>query len=374
MDELSYALKMDPIELRMKNYATNDEEKNLPWSAKHLDECYTTGAQHFGWSKRNPQPRSMKNGDMLVGMGMSSGIYPANRSNATAKATLNNDGSLLIQCATADTGPGTYTVMTQIAADIMKLPIEKVTFALGDSSFPAAPGEFGSMTVASVGSAVHDVCVALQQKLLETAAAKQGSAFQNLPFNDVAFDDGAMMRANDHNTRITYKEILDQNSLPSIEVTKESKSEDEKKYSFYTFGAAFVEVNVHPLTGMVKVTKVVSVIDNGKIINPKTARSQVLGSIVWGIGMALMEEGIIDHRYGRYVNNNLADYHVPVNADIPDCEVFFINKEDPYIDPIGAKGLGEIPLVGFAAAVANAVYHATGKRVREIPITPDKLI
>jgi xanthine dehydrogenase YagR molybdenum-binding subunit len=346
MDELSYALKMDPIELRMKNYADHDPGKNLPWSAKHLDECYKTGAEHFGWSKRNPQPRSMKDGDMLVGMGMSSGIYPAHRSNATAKAKLSSDGSLLIQCATADTGPGTYTVMSQIAADIMQMPIEKITFELGNSSFPAAPGEFGSMTVASVGSAVHDVCVELQQKLSDIATQKH----------------------------ITYKELLNQGNLPTLEVTKEAKPEEEKKYSLYTFGAAFVEVHVHPLTGMTKVTRVVSVIDNGKIINPKTARSQVLGSVVWGIGMALMEEGIIDHRYGRYVNNNFADYHVPVNADVPDTEVIFIDKEDTVLDPIGAKGLGEIPLVGFAAAVANAVYHATGKRVRELPITPDKLL
>ena len=184
-----------------------------------------------------------------------------------------------------------------------------------------------------------------------------------------------MMLASNHSKKISYAEILQRNNLPQLEITKQSQSGPERsKYAVYSFGASFVEVNVHPLTGVVKVTKVTSAIDNGKIINKKTARNQVLGSVVWGISMSLMEEGIMDHRYGRYVNNNLADYHVPVNADVPPTDVIFIDKEDPIIDPLGAKGLGEIPLVGFAAALANAVFNATGKRIRHLPITPDKLI
>jgi xanthine dehydrogenase YagR molybdenum-binding subunit len=375
MDELSYALKMDPLELRMKNYAQTDREKNLPWSAKNLDECYRKGAEKFEWNRRNPIPRSMKNGEMLLGMGMSSAIYGAQRNAASAKAILMTDGFLIVQSATEDTGPGTYTIMTQIAADAMKLPLSKVKFELGDSSYPPAPGEFGSQTTASVGPAVHDVCTALRENLRDLVKNRENSPFKNAQDEDLIFENGTIMLAKDRKVKITYTDILKENNLPQIEITKESKGGPERqKYSFFTFGASFVEVNVHPATGTIKVTRVVSAIDNGKIVNRKTARSQVLGSVVWGIGMSLMEGGTLDHRYGRYVNNNLADYHVPVNTDIPQTDVIFIDKEDKIMNNIGAKGLGEIPLVGFAAALANAVYHATGKRIRELPITPDKLI
>ena len=378
MDELANALKMDPIELRMKNYATVNPENKLPWSAKYLNECYQKGAESFGWNKRNPTPRSVKNGEWYVGMGMSTAIYGGSRAPATAKAILMADGTLVVQTATADTGPGTATIMTQIAADGMKLPLSKVRFDWGDSFYPPAPGEFGSMTAASVGSAVHDVSLAMKQKLFELV--KENSVFHtteihDVKFEDVIFEDGALMLSSDHSKKISYAQILERNNLPLLEITKQSQSGPERsKYAVYSFGASFVEVNVHPLTGVVKVTKVTSVIDNGKIINKKTARNQVLGSVVWGISMSLMEEGIMDHRYGRYVNNNFADYHVPVNADIPPTDVIFIDKEDPIIDPLGAKGLGEIPLVGFAAALANAVFNATGKRIRQLPITPDKLL
>jgi xanthine dehydrogenase YagR molybdenum-binding subunit len=374
MDELAYALKMDPMALRLKNYADVDPENNKPWSSKYLKDCYERGADRFGWDKRNPQPRSMRSGEMLVGFGMSSGIYKAERSPASALAKLTVGGKLTIQSATADTGPGTYTVMTQIAADVTGIAPDNITFALGDSSFPQAPPQFGSHTVASVGSAVHEVCMALRQRLGELAIHKEGSALSGVAETDLVFD-GATIRSKKGTTRVSFTDILRLNNLPELAVTKEAKSGPEVgAYSGKSFCANFVEVHVHPQTGVVKVTRVVSAIDSGKIMNHKTARSQVLGSVVWSLGMALMEDAVIDHRFGRYVNKDLAEYHVPVCADIPEVEVIMIDKPDPILDPLGAKGLGEIGMIGLPAAIANAVYHATGKRIRELPITPDKLL
>ena len=264
--------------------------------------------------------------------------------------------------------------MTQIAADVMGMNVENVRFELGNSSLPQAPPQYGSHTTASVGSAVHDVCVALKQRLGQLAVNWAGSAFYTTNPDDLIFNNSSIGRKGAV-TRLTYTEILSQNKLPALEVTKESKSGPEgETFSSKSFCANFIEVHVHPVTGMVRVTKVVSVIDAGRIVNQKTARSQVLGSIIWGIGMGLMEEGIIDHRYGRFINKDLAEYHVPVFADTPELDVVFIDKPDPVTNPIGTKSLGEINMVGFAAALANAVYHATGKRIRELPITPDKLI
>ncbi|MFD2570267.1 xanthine dehydrogenase family protein molybdopterin-binding subunit [Spirosoma soli] len=374
MDELAYALNMDPMALRLKNYADVDPENNKPWSSKHLNECYKLGAEQFGWSKRNPKPRSMQANGMLVGMGMSSGIYKSDRAKAAAKAKLMADGTLVIQTAAADVGPGTYTIMTQIAADVMGMDVRKVRFELGNSSFPEAPPQYGSHTTASVGSAVYDVCTAVKERLKELAINKEGSAFYNAKPDDLVFDDGTL-KLKGRSAGVSYANILRQNKLPELEIMKESKGgPEQEQFSHKSFCANFIEVHVHPTTGMVRVTKVVSAIDAGKIMNQKTARSQVLGSAVWGIGMALMEEGVIDHRYGRFMNKDLAEYHVPVFADMPQINAIFIDKRDPIVDPMGAKGLGEINMVGFAAAIANAVYHATGKRIRELPITPDKLI
>jgi len=337
VDELSYQLRIDPIQLRIKNFAAIDPDNGLPWTSNHLKLCYEKGALLFGWDKRKPEPGSMKSGEYLLGMGMSAGIYKATREPSTASAQLNSDGTYTIKTSVADTGPGSATVFAQIAADTLGVDILAVKFLWGNSSFPPAPGQFGSHTTASVGSAVYEVCMELKDKIRDYRRAG------TIP-----------------------KEIL---------VTKESASaEGEKKYSGKSFCANFVEVLVHPLTGTVKVNRVVSAVDCGRVMNHKTAESQVLGSIVWGIGISLMEEGITDHRTGSYVNNNLADYHVPVHADMPDIKIHFIDKEDKILDPIGAKGLGEIGLIGFTAAVANAVYHATGKRIRNLPITPDKMI
>jgi xanthine dehydrogenase YagR molybdenum-binding subunit len=338
MDELAYALRLDPMALRLKNFADVDPNGERPWSTNYLRECYERGAAKFGWAKRNPTPAATRDGDWLVGQGMAMGIYKAVRAKASARARLLPDGTLLVQSATADVGPGTATVMTQIAADAFGTVPEKVRFELGDAALPPAPGQFGSHTVASVGAAVHEACTALRQQLAGSAAA------------DAAHS--------------------------PLEVVREAPEVPEKgEKSSKSFCTSFVEVRVHAHTGEVRVSRVVSAIDAGRIMNPKTAQSQVYGAITWGLGLALMEDAVLDHRFGRVTNHDLANYHVPVNADIPPViDVLFIDKPDTYLDPMGAKGLGEIGIVGFCAAIANAVFHATGKRVRELPITPDKLI
>ena len=352
LDELAYKLNMDPIQLRLANYAETDPERNLPWSSKYVKECYTLGAERIGWEKRPAQPGTLREGDWLVGYGMGCGAFGAHRSNTTVNISLRNDGMVVIRSAASDIGPGTNTAMVVIAADTLGLPAERIVFELGDSTLPPAPTQGGSQTVSSVGSAVHDACLELKQKLYGLAG---------LPA--------------DSTSEIDYTTILKDHHLPQLELTHTSQNAAEaQKYSSYSFSAHFAKVLVHSLTGQVKVSRLVAVVDAGKIINNKTAASQMIGGAVGGIGMVLTEEAVIDDRYGRYINGNLADYHVPVNADIPDIEAIFVDKPDMIINPIGTKGVGEISLIGVAPAVANAVYNATGKRVRELPITPDKLI
>ncbi|RBQ07648.1 xanthine dehydrogenase family protein molybdopterin-binding subunit [Pedobacter miscanthi] len=351
IDEMAHALDMDPLDFRIKNDPETDQQKNKPFSSKNIKEAYKLGAEKIGWSNRKNKPGSLVEGPWQTGYGVSVGVFNANRGKASVKGILKADGSLLLQSATSDIGPGTGTGMTLIANKLMKIPVNKITFELGDSSLPPAPSQGGSATLSTVGSAVNDVCVALKSAIAELAANSNMDATAN------------------------FVEVLKKNNLPQIEVTKESQSGKEKdNYSMYSFSIHFVQVKVHALTGVVKVSKIVSVGDSGTIVSPKTARSQMLGGAVGGIGMALTEESIIDHRYGRYINNNFADYHVPVNADVPEIDVNFINKPDPYINPMGAKGMGEIALIGFSAAVANAVFNATGKRIRTLPITPDKVL
>jgi xanthine dehydrogenase YagR molybdenum-binding subunit len=343
---------MDPIELRLKNYTEKDPERNLPWSSKFLKECYQRGAERIGWENRSAKPGSQREGEWLVGYGIGCGAFGAYRGRALASVRISADGTVNIKSATSDIGPGTGTAMTLIACDMLNMPASKITFELGNSSFPTAPTQGGSSTVSSVGSAVHDACLAVKQKFY---------ALAGLPADSTA--------------PLDYAALLQKSSLPFLEVTEASQSSEQaRNYSMYSFSAHFAKVHVHPLTGVVKVQRLIACVDAGKIVSYKTASSQMIGGAVGGIGMVLTEEAIFDDRYGRYVNGNFADYHVPVNADIQEIEAIFIDKPDPYINPIGTKGIGEISLIGVAAAVANAVYNATGKRIRELPITPDKLI
>ncbi|MES2826799.1 MAG: xanthine dehydrogenase family protein molybdopterin-binding subunit [Bacteroidota bacterium] len=351
IDELAHALKMDPLEFRIKNDPEIDQQRNKPFSSKNIKEAYRAGAEKIGWSLRKNQPGANVEGSWSYGYGVSTGVFNANRGRATVKGVLKANGTLLLQSAASDIGPGTGTGMVLIASKVMGIPVEKITFELGDSSLPPAPSQGGSATLSTVGSAVNDVCVALKSTIAELAVNSNMDATSK------------------------FIEVLKKNNLPAVEVTKQSQSGAEReKYSMYSFSIHFVMVRVHHLTGEVRVHKIVSVGDSGTIVSPKTARSQMVGGAVGGIGMALTEEAVIDNRFGRYINNNFADYHVPVHADVPEIEVIFIDKPDPYINPMGAKGMGEIALIGFSAAVANAVFNATGKRIRSLPITPDKVL
>src|SRR4051812_8221490 len=375
LDELAYALNMDPLALRLINHADEDPEKELPWSSKSLKQCYQLAAEKFGWAKRDPKPRSMRDERLLVGWGMATATWPTHRLPATVLVRVSADGSAQVRTAASDIGPGTYTVMTQIAADALGLPAERVKFDLGDSKMPPAPVEGGSMTVASVGSAVHEAALAARHQILALASGEPASPLHRVEADGVGAADGRLFLKAEPGRGETYAGILKRHGKESVDVTRESKpGEEQKTFSMHAFGAQFVEVRVDPDFGTVRVARVVSGFAAGRIINPKTAHSQAIGGIVGGLGMALLEEAVRDRRNGRVVNANLEQYMVPVNADVPDLDAFFVDEEDRHVNPIGAKGLAELSLVGVAPAVANAVYHATGKRVRDLPITPDKLL
>jgi xanthine dehydrogenase YagR molybdenum-binding subunit len=374
MDELAYAVGIDPLELRLINYSERDQIEDLPYSSKELRECYRLGAERFGWSARNPQPRSMRDGNDLVGWGMATGIWEAMQMKASARAVLTANGSLEIASATADIGPGTYTMMTQLAADALGIPIEDVTARLGDSSLPDAPVEGGSFTTSSVGSAIDAACRGVQQELFELAQKVPGSPLAGAKFEDVVFADGKIQRRDDAGPEVSIADAMRAGNVERIEKEASAGPSENSRYAHYTHSAVFVEVKVDEQLGVVRVTRAVSAVAAGRILNPKTAGSQILGAVVGGIGMALHEETAMDHRIGRFMTHNLADYHVPVNADIPAIDVIFVDEKDDEINPLGVKGVGEIGIVGTAAAVANAVYHATGIRVRDLPITLDKLL
>lgn len=374
MDELAYELKMDPLALRLKNYTEKDPGKNLPWSSKSLRQCYEIGAERFGWKDRKPQPRSMKRGDKLVGWGMATATYPTNRSAGECSASLQPDGTALFRSATQDLGTGTYTVMTQVAADAIGLKVEQVRFELGNSRMPEAPVSGGSTTVASVAPAVQAAGHALRLKLAGIALADQASPLFGATSDRIGVEDGELYLLDEPSRREAMASIVARHGQP-VEVTAKAEPGDEKKkYSMHAFGAVFVEVTVDEALGEIRVPRVVGVYGVGKLMNEKTGYSQLMGGIVWGIGLAMFEETLIDGRAGRAVNGNLAEYHVPTNADIQGIDVQIVDEDDPHVNPLGAKGIGEIGITGVGAAIANAVYHATGKRVRDLPVTLDKLL
>jgi xanthine dehydrogenase YagR molybdenum-binding subunit len=350
MDELSYALNIDPIALRLLNYAETDPLSGKPYSSKFLNDAYKLGADWIGWTARNQKPGAVTENGWLSGYGMGGGMFGAHRGAATVKAIMMADGSLVLQTAVTDIGPGTGTAMATIAVEMMGIPVEKIRVEIGDSLLPPSPTQGGSSITSTVGSAVHDTCQQLKDKFMQL---NSGSGALNLD----------------------YVQLLKQHNLPQLDVTTTSHGGPEQgKYAMYSWSVHFIKVLVNPTTGVVKIDKAVSVADCGNVVSRKTARNQIIGGTIMGIGMALMEEAVIDHRYGRLVNNNFADYHVPIQADIPQAEALFVNKPDPFINPIGAKGMGEIATIGVAAAVTNAIYNATGKRVRDLPVTPDKVM
>jgi xanthine dehydrogenase YagR molybdenum-binding subunit len=374
MDELAYAANIDPLKLRLINYSDKDQIEDRRYSSKELRECYRQGAEKFGWSNRNPQPRSMRDGNEFIGWGMATGIWEAMQMPASAKAVLTANGSVEVASATADIGPGTYTMMAQLAAEMLGVPLDNVTARLGDSALPDAPVEGGSFTTSSVGSAIHAACRAVQKKLLTLAQKMAESPLAKAKLDDVAFAEGKIRHRDDESRQVSVADAMRAGKVDRIEREASVEPNEDSKYSHFAHSAVFAEVRIDEELGVIRVTRVVNAVAAGRILNPKLAGSQILGAVVGGIGMALHEETVTDHRFGRFMSHNLADYHVPVNADVHAIDVIFVEEKDDEINPLGIKGVGEIGIVGTAAAIANAVYHATGKRVRDLPITLDKLM
>jgi len=375
MDELAYALDMDPLALRLKNYAEHDHLEDKPFSSKELRQCYRLGAERFGWNDRPMAPRSMRDGDELIGWGMATGVWDSLVMVARVSAVLHADGRLVVSSAASDIGTGTYTVMAMIAAERLGLALERVTFQLGDSSLPLAPVEGGSSHVTTVGGGVAGACDKLKTTLFKLA--RNDPRFKGLKAKDVEFADGRIHPRGQPDDGILLTDLLARAGKDRIEekFLMTPQLLKQRKFARAVHSAVFVEVRVNEQLGMVRVTRAVSAVAAGRIINTKTAASQVSGAVVWGISQALHEETFTDHRLGRFMNHSLAEYHVAAHADIHDIQVIFADEEDRIVSrQLGAKGVGEIGIVGVAAAVANAVFHATGKRLRSTPITPDKLL
>jgi xanthine dehydrogenase YagR molybdenum-binding subunit len=373
MDELAVALKLDPLELRRRTYSDRDQNGDIPYSSKQLLECYRQGAEAFGWGRRKAEPRSMRDGGDLVGWGMATGIWEALEVPMAVRIVLTANGHAEVSCATSDIGTGTYTIMAQVAADMLGLPIENVSVKLGDSTLPSSPVEGGSWTAASVSSAIGVASEAVRKELLRLARDMQDSPLAGARLEDVALADGNIASKRDPSRAVSIAEAMRNGAVDRIEQEKSYNPKEDDKHSRNTHSAIFAEVKVDEQLGVIRVTRVVSAVAAGRVLNTKTARSQIMGSVVWGIGMALHEETVFDHKLGRIMNADIAEYHVPVNADVHDIDVIFVDEPDDKINPLGIKGVGEIGIVGVAAAIANAIYHATGKRVRDLPITLDKL-
>ncbi|MDX3589241.1 xanthine dehydrogenase family protein molybdopterin-binding subunit [Streptomyces europaeiscabiei] len=375
MDELAHELGVDPIELRLRNEPADDESSGLPFSTRRLRECYRTGAREFGWHRRNPKPRSTRDGDWLIGMGVAAGVYDTARSQAQASVRLDADGTALVQSSTSDMGPGTATSMSQVAADALGLTMRQVTFRLGDSLMPPAPVHAGSMTMASVGSAVQDGCDKLRKQAITLAVDDEGSPLYGADAAGIVVRGGRLYVKDDPARGETYQRLLARNDRTHLEVLGSYAGAPEpERFSLYAYSAIFAEVAVDARLGLVRVRRMLGVYDAARIVNPRLADSQAIGAMTGGIGQALLEHTVTDHRDGRIVNANFADYLVPSHADIHDLKAIFIDGEDYEADPIGVKGLGEIVIVGVAPAIANAVFNATGRRIRELPITAEALL
>jgi len=373
MDELAVALKLDPLELRLRCYSDRDQNADRSYSSKSLRECYRKGAQAFGWSRRSPEPRSMRDGHELVGWGMATGIWEALQVPIAVRIVLSANGHAEVSCATSDIGTGTYTIMTQVAADMLGLPLDSVTVKLGDSTLPQSPVEGGSWIAASVSNGIATTAEAVRNQLWRLARQMPNSPVADTAADEVALAGGRLVSKRDASRTVSIADAMRHGGVERIEQEKSTTFADDGSRAHNAHSAIFAETKVDEQLGVIRVTRVVSAVAAGRILNPKTAHSQIMGSVVWGIGMALHEETLIDHAFGRVMNANIAEYHVPVHADVHDIKVIFVDEPDATINPLGIKGVGEIGIVGVAAAIANAVYHATGKRVRDLPITLDKL-
>jgi CO/xanthine dehydrogenase Mo-binding subunit len=372
LDELAWELGLDPVELRLRNYAEVHPQTGLPWASKALRACYEQGAERFGWARRTPEPRSMHNGRLLVGYGMATAYYRYVQVPCQARASLGQDGVALVQSAATDIGPGTYTVMTQVAADTLGLPLDRVRFGLGDTTMPPAPLQGGSGLTAALGSAVYEACRQLLQIFVELAAGDAESPLRGCLVQDVTAANGRISPVH-AGPGETYTAILARHGLAELTADGASARRHDLDAEPGIFAAKFAEVQVDPDLGLVRVTRLVAAVDGGRILNEKTATSQIIGGTAGGIGMALLEETVSDPGTGRIANATFSDYLVAVNADVPDIDVIFVGEPDP-MNPIGVKGIGEVAIVGVAPAIANAVFHATGRRIRSLPITPEQLL
>jgi xanthine dehydrogenase YagR molybdenum-binding subunit len=388
MDELAVAAGIDPIDLRLRNFADKDPQSDLPWSSKALRECYEQGAQRFGWSRRNPKAGSMREGGMLVGYGMATATYPTNQEESTAQAEIRADGSAVVSTAAHDLGTGAYTILAQIASDALGIAVSQIQVKLGDSRLPMSPGAGGSQTSASAGSAVSAACRKAQSALRERAIADPQSPFFQKQAKTIRVSQGKIELIDDSSITETIADLLGRNGGRAIAATatvgppkkptdpdlQSADPENIERFSKHAWGAQFAEVRIDPDLRELRVTRMLGAFAAGRILNPKTAHSQIMGAMVWGIGMALLERTVYDPSRGRVVTDSLADYLVPVNADIPSIECFFVDEPDRMVNPLGVKGIGELGITGAAAAIANAVYHATAIRVRDLPITLDMLL
>ena len=375
MDELAEKLKMDPVELRIANYAEKDPSTQKPWTAKNLKDAYRQAADRFGWSKRNTRPGQLVEGQYLIGHGMATATYPANRSAAQAVVRIMPGGKVYAASGSQDLGTGTYTLIAQTAADTLQMDPKMVEAALGDSTLPKAPVSGGSQSAASVTPAVQAAAQQVILKLTALAVADPNSPLHGVEPTQVEARDGTLCMKKNPSLSDSFTDIIGRNNNQPVEAQGSAEpGEDHSAFTSYSWGAVFAEVGVDRYTYMPRVRRVVATYDIGTLLNKTTGLNQLMGGITWGVGFALHEEAYLDPVYGRMVNENLADYHVPINLDIGDVDVTVLDVPDTKFNPLGGRGIGEIGITGAMAAVANAIYNATGKRIREYPITPDKLL
>ena len=378
MNELADQLKIDPVQLRVLNEPKIDESLGIPFSSRHLLECFELGAEKFGWSKRTPEVGSMKRDGLTLGWGMAGCSWIAARFPAEASVQLRDDGTARVACATQDIGTGTYTILAQLAAQKTGVPLDKVEVVLGDTSLPAGPISGGSMATGSVVPAVFAAADNAIASLLTIATTTPGSPFEKRKPDDLAFEGGRVfVKADGPAKGVPFADLLRRANLRLV--TGSGKSEatfgnPKPKFSTHSFGCHFVEVTWQPEIARLRVSRVVTVIDAGRILNPLAGRNQIEGAVVMGIGMALFEHTSYDPQNGAPINSNLADYVVAVNADVPPIDVHFLDFPDKEINELGARGIGEIGLAGIAAAITAAVHHATGVRVRELPVKIENLL
>ncbi len=378
MDEMAHVTGMDPLAFRLKNYAETETETDKPFSSKSLRECYAQGAARFGWDKHPLAPRSMQDADgRLLGWGMGTATYPSRLMQAEAKVTLQADGTARVTVATHDLGTGTWTILAQVAAEELGLPLDRIRLEIGDTRLPNGGVSGGSTTAATSGTAIHKACGEAVRALAALAVADQQSPLFGAGNASVVARGGRLQLREDSSRNEPFEAVLRRAGRSEVEGSGSASAKedaDTEHYAMHAFGAVFAEVAIDPELGQIRTTRLIGAFASGRLINPRTARSQYLGGMVWGLSFALYEHALTDPRNGLVMNNNLAEYHIPVNADVPSLEAILVDEVDHHVNPLGVKGIGEIGITGTAGAIANAVWHATGKRIRNLPITLDKLL